>query len=286
MSLKEIMGFVPVDKLEVNDSTVVAYQGVPGAYSHQAMHDIFGKDIKNVNVAKFEDVVKLVKNGEADYGVLPIENSSAGFVSGIYDMVGASGLSIVGGDEVKVAHMLLGTRESSLDTIKKVYSHPQGLMQCSDFLNQFGCEQVAVANTAVAAVKVMEDKDVTKAAIASRLSAEIYGLKILKNDIVNNENNTTRFILLSRKKIFVRSAKNISICFSLPHESGTLYNILGHINKNGLNMNSIESRPLQGRKWEYAFFITIEGNLQDEATVKTLEDIERDSMDFRIIGNY
>lgn len=281
-----VSGFVPVDHLKVDKDTVVVYQGVPGAYSHQAMHDYFGKDIKNVNVAKFEDVIETVKSGKADYGVLPIENSSAGFVSGIYDMVGSSDLTIVGGDEVKVAHMLMGVPGSKLSDIQTVYSHPQGLLQCSEFLNRAGYAQCPVANTAVGAVKVRDEGDITQAAIASALAADIYGLEILKDDIVNNENNTTRFIILSKKKEYVKSAGNISVCFALPHESGTLYSILGHIKHNGLNMTSIESRPLRGRKWEYSFFITLEGSLMDPATIDALDHINKDSMDFKIIGTY
>ncbi len=275
-----------VDKLKVDGDTVVVYQGVPGAYSHQAMHDYFGKDIKNINVAKFEGVVKAVKDGDADYGVLPIENSSAGFVNGIYDMVGSSGLTIVGGDEVKVAHMLMGLPDAEISDIKTVYSHPQGLMQCSEFLEACGYTQCPVANTAVGAVKVRDDGDRSQAAIASALAADIYGLKILRDDIVNNENNTTRFIILSKRKEYVKTSKNISICFSLPHESGTLYSILGHIKHDGLNMTSIESRPLRGRKWEYSFFITLEGSLMDAAAIDALERIAKDSMDFKIIGTY
>lgn len=281
-----VSDFTPVDRLTVDENTVVVYQGVPGAYSHQAMHDYFGKDIKNINVAKFEDVIQTVKDGRADYGVLPIENSSAGFVNGIYDMVGNSGLTIVGGDEVVVAHMLMGLPDAEIEDIHTVYSHPQGLMQCSEFLNAYGYTQCPVANTAVGAVKVRDDGDRTQAAIASALAADIYGLKILKNDIVNNENNTTRFIILSKKKEYVKTSENLSMCFSLPHESGTLYSILGHIKHDGLNMTSIESRPLRGRKWEYSFFITLEGRLTDAATIDALERIEKDSMDFKIIGTY
>lgn len=279
-------GFKAVDELSVDENTVVVYQGVPGAYSHQAMHDYFGRNIKNRNVAKFEDVIETVRSGGADYGVLPIENSSAGFVNGIYDMVAMSGLTVVGGDEVRVAHMLMGTPGAELGDIKRVYSHPQGLMQCSDFLKQAGYEQCPVANTAVGAVKVRDDGDVSSAAIASALAADIYELKILKSDIVNNENNTTRFVILSRCKEYVKNAKNVSICFALPHESGTLYSVLGHIKHDGLNMTSIESRPLQGRKWEYAFFITLEGSLMDTATIDALERIDADSADFKIIGTY
>lgn len=281
-----VKAFTPVDSLSVDKDTVVVYQGVPGAYSHQAMHDYFGRDIKNVNVGAFEDVISFVRSGKATYGILPIENSSAGFVNGIYDMVGSSGLTIVGEEEVKVNHMLMGLETASLSDIKTVYSHPQGLMQCSEFLKKSGCRQEPVANTAVGAVKVKEDGDISQAAIASRLAADIYGLRILKDDIVNNENNTTRFIILSGKREYVRSSKNISICFSLPHESGSLYGMLGHIMHNGLNMTSIESRPLKGRKWEYLFFITLEGSLMDARTVDALEKIRDDSQGFKIIGTY
>lgn len=278
--------FTAVDKLYVTKDTVVVYQGVPGAYSHQAMHEFFGENIKNMNVPQFEDVIEAVKSGKADYGILPIENSSAGFVNGIYDMIGNSNLTIVGEDEVKVAHALLGVPGAELSDIKDVYSHPQGLMQCKDFLDEAGYIQHTVANTAVGAMQVINEKDITKAAIASEMAAEIYGLSVLKKDIVNNHNNTTRFIILSTDKIYVKFAKNVSIRFSLHDESGTLYNILGHINMNGINMTSIESRPLKGRKWEYSFFITMDGNLSDANTINALKGIYRDSTDFRLIGTY
>ncbi len=278
--------FSPIEKLDVTEDTVVVYQGVPGAYSHQAMHDFFGKEIKNINVSRFEDVINAVRQRKADYGVLPIENSSAGFVNGIYDMVGNSNLTIVGEEEVRVAHVLLGVPGASYEDIKDVYSHPQGLMQCKDFLERAGFRQHSVANTAVGAVYVIEKGDVTKAAIASELAAEIYGLSVLKKNIVNNHNNTTRFIILSRDKIYVKNRKNVSIRFSLPHESGTLYNILGHINQNGINMTSIESRPLKGKKWEYSFFITMDGCLEEANTINALKGIYRDSTDFRLIGTY
>lgn len=278
--------FKPVDCLDINDNTTVVYQGVPGAYSHQAMLDFFGNDIKNINVPRFEDVIECVKNGKADYGVLPIENSSAGFVNGIYDMIGNSDLTIVGEEEVRVAHVLLGIPGADISDIKQVYSHPQGLMQCKEYLDKHGFNLHEVANTAVGAMHIMEEKDVTKAAIASKKAAEIYGLSILKEDIVNSDDNTTRFIILCRDKIYVKFAKNVSIRFSLPDESGTLYSILGHINMNEINMTSIESRPLKGRKWEYSFFITLDGNLSDVNTINALKGIYKDSGDFKLIGTY
>ena len=242
--------------------------------------DIIEKDLD------FGDVIEMVKNGKADYGVLPIENSSAGFVNGIYDMVGNNDVTIVGEEEVHVAHALMGVPGSDLSRIKTVYSHTQGLLQCANYLSRKPWKQCSVANTAVAAVKVIEEGDKTQAAIASELAAELYGLQILAKDIVNNDNNTTRFIILSKQKIFVEKAENISIRFSLPDESGTLYNILSHINLNGINMTSIESRPLTGRKWEYAFFVTMEGSLLDSRTRHALQGICEDAMDFRLIGTY
>lgn len=278
--------FTCVKKLGVDKDTVVCYQGVPGAYSQQAMFRFFGKEIQNINVPDFGDVIEMVKDGKADYGVLPIENSSAGFVNGIYDMVGNNDVTIVGEEEVHVAHALMGVPGSDLSRIKTVYSHTQGLLQCTNYLSRKPWKQCSVANTAVAAVKVIEEGDKTQAAIASELAAELYGLQILAKDIVNNDNNTTRFIILSKQKIFVEKAENISIRFSLPDESGTLYNILSHINLNGINMTSIESRPLTGRKWEYAFFVTMEGSLLDSRTRHALQGICEDAMDFRLIGTY
>ena len=278
--------FSCVEKLYVDSDTVVCYQGVPGAYSHQAMFKFFGNNIKNINVAAFEDVIEAVKSDRAKYGVLPIENSSAGFVNGIYDMVGKSGITIVGEEEIPVAHALLGVPGSKVGEIKTVFSHPQGLMQCKNYLDKKAWKQCSVANTAVAAVKVINEGDKTQAAIASELAAEIYGLEILDKNIVDNENNTTRFIIISKEKIFEKRAKNISICFSLPDESGTLYNILGHINVNGINMTSIESRPLAGRKWEYLFFITMQGSLLDIKARNALQGIYNDSTDFKLIGTY
>ncbi len=275
-----------VDELEINEDTVVCYQGVPGAYSHQAMLKYFGNNIKNINVASFEDVIEAVKVGKAKYGILPIENSSAGFVNGIYDMVGNSGITIVGEEEIPVAHALLGVPDSDISQIRTVYSHAQGLMQCKNYLDRKSWKCCSVANTAVAAVKVIEEKDKTQAAIASELAAEIYGLEILERGVADNDNNTTRFIIISKDKIYEKNAKNISICFSLPDESGTLYNILSHINLNGINMTSIESRPLVGRKWKYSFFVTMEGSLLDTRTQSALQGIYNDSMDFKLIGTY
>ena len=281
-----ILEFEVVDSLEITSDTRVVYQGVPGAYSHQAMYDFFGSDIRAVNVARFDEVIEAIKTGQADYGILPIENSSAGFVNGIYDLLSESDVTIVGENEIRVAHALLGTTDAELSDITDVYSHEQGLLQCKDYLDDAGFKLHTFANTAMAAKEIKKNGNRSCAAIASPLAAEIYGLKILKTDIVNNRNNTTKFIILSGGKVQVKSLKNVCICFSLPDESGTLYKVLRHINHNGINMTSIESRPLQGRKWEYKFFVTLEGGLTDQNTIRALKGIEKDSINFKIIGTY
>ena len=277
--------FTCVKKLEVDKDTVVCYQGVPGAYSQQAMFSFFGKEIQNINVPDFGDVIEMVKNGKADYGVLPIENSSAGFVNGIYDMVGNNDVTIVGEEEVHVAHALMGVPGSDLSRIKTVYSHTQGLLQCTNYLSRKPWKQCSVANTAVAAVKVIEEGDKTQAAIASELAAELYGLDILAREINDESDNSTRFIIVTNQKVFLKNASKISICFEIPHESGSLYHLLSHFIYNDLNMTKIESRPVEGKSWEYRFFVDFEGNLADAAVKNAICGLREEALNLKILGN-
>lgn len=160
-------------------------------------------------------------------------------------------------------------------------------MQCKTYLNQHEeWKQVQYSNTAVAAKKVAGEKDITQAAIASPYAAEVYGLDILERGIYDNKNNSTRFIIVSRAKVFQKDAGKVSICLELPHEKGSLYNILSHIIFNNLNMTKIESRPIFEKNWEYRFFIDFEGNLLDSAVRNALCGIEEEASWLRIIGNY
>lgn len=243
--------FKMVEKLNKDDITVV-YQGVPGAYSHQAMINYFGKNINNYNVKTFREVMEAVKNGEADYGVLPIENTTAGIVNDVYDLLMEFDNCIQDQTDVIVRHALLGTVDSTMEDIKVVFSHPQGLMQCSEFLEEHkDWQQIAQSNTAGSAKKVLEENDKTQAAIASTSAAEIYGLKVLEENINRNSENTTRFIIVGKDKIYKKNSGKISICFEIQHESGSLYNILSNFIFNGLNMTKIESRPIKDKNWEY-----------------------------------
>ena len=275
-----------VDSLPLNNVTVV-FQGVEGAYSYAAMREYFDDDIKSFHVKTWRDAMEAVVEGKADYGVLPIENSTAGIVAGIYDLLTEYDLNIVGEQIISPRHVLLGLSEASLEDIHCVYSHSQALAQCSKYLEAHPeLRTQEMENTAGSEKKVREDGDITQASIASRQAGELYGLKVLAENICSNDKNATRFVIVSKKPIYVKDANKISVFFELYHESGTLYHMLSHIIYNGLNMTKIESRPIPGKNWQYRFFVDFEGNLQDSAVKNALRGIEAEADRMRILGNY
>lgn len=279
-------GFQPVESLKMEDVRVV-YQGVEGAYSHAATLQYFGSDVEAFHVETWQDAMKAVEDGTADYAVVPIENSSAGAVIDNYDLLIKYHNVIVAETFVTVNHALLGLPGSRMEDIKTVYSHPQALMQSSEFLNGHReWSQISVENTAVAAKKILEEQDGTQAAIASEVAGELYGLDVLASAINHNKNNTTRFIILAKDRVYCRKAGKVSICFELPHKSGSLYNMLGHVIYNGVNMVMIESRPIPGKTWEYRFFVDIEGNLGDSSVQNALKSISEEASNMWILGNY
>ncbi|MDY3249705.1 MAG: prephenate dehydratase [Candidatus Choladocola sp.] len=278
--------FIAVDDIERKDIRVV-YQGVEGAYSHAAMREYFGKDVNCFHVQKWRDAMEAIAEGSADYAVLPIENSSAGIVADNYDLLVNFENYIVGEQIIKCEHALLGLPGTKLEEIRKVYSHQQALSQCEEYLDQHReWQQIPYDNTARAAKKVAEDKDPSQAAIGSRFAAEYFGLEVLAEHVYYNEANSTRFIIVTNQRIFRRDAQKISICFELPHSSGSLYNILSHFIYNNLNMNRIESRPITGRNWEYRFFVDFDGNLNDSAVKNALRGIREEAINMKILGNY
>ncbi|WP_347560852.1 prephenate dehydratase domain-containing protein [Clostridium sp. OM02-18AC] len=279
------LGFDCLDKLPMEGVRVV-YQGVEGAYSHAAAIKYFGEHANMYHVPQFEDAVREVQLGNADYAVMPIENSSAGAVVNMYDLLTRYDNYIVAETFVPVNHVLLGVPGAKLSDIKTVYSHPQALMQCSEFLNDNGLKQISVENTAVAAKRVIAEGDKTQAAIASEIAGKLYGLEPLKMAIQNNHGNTTRFIILTNRKVYCKNAGKVSICFELPHTSGSLFNMLGHFIFNHVNMMMIESRPVPGKNWEYRFFVDIEGSLQDAGVANALRGIGAEALNFKILGNY
>lgn len=278
--------FTEVDRLDYQKARIV-FQGTEGAYSQLALKEYFGENADSYHVETWRDAMEAITAGEADYAVLPIENSSAGIVSENYDLMVEYNVCIVGEQIIKIDHALLGLPEAELSDITDVYSHPQALMQCGKYLDAHrSWERHSLKNTAVSAQKIKEDGKRHKAAIASALTAEIYGLKVLEACIQDNRSNATRFIIVSARRIFTRDAAKISVCFEIPHESGSLYHMLSHFIYNGINMNRIESRPVQDAAWEYRFFIDFDGNLNDAAVQNALRGLAEETISLKILGNY
>ncbi len=278
--------FIAVDELDTAKARVV-FQGAEGAYSQMAMFKYFGENVNCFHVDTFRDAMCSIEEGSADFAVLPIENSTAGIVNEIYDLLVEFENYIVGEQFIKIEHCLMGLPGTDFEQIKTVYSHPQSLMQSARYLSAHDSwQQISMQNNAFAARKVSEDKDKTQAAIASEQAAKIYGLDILERGVNQSESNSTRFIIVTNQKIFLKSADKVSICLELPHESGSLYHILSHFIYNNLNMTKIESRPIEDRNWEYRFFIDFEGNLTDSAVKNALRGLREEVRNMKILGNY
>lgn len=278
--------FIETDRLDTENVRIV-FQGVEGAYSQAAMKQYFGEDVRGYHVHTWREAMEAIEDGAADFAVLPIENSSAGAVNEVYDLLVEFENYIVGETVLPVNHVLAGLPGSKEEQIMKVYSHPQGLMQCEKYLYDHpAMEKISVPNTAVAARKIVEEQDVHHAAICSAYAASLYGLEILREQVNDNRHNSTRFIIVTNQKIFLEHADKISICFELPHESGSLYQILSHFIYNDLNMTKIESRPIEDRPWEYRFFVDFEGNLADGGVKNAIRGLREETKSMKILGNY
>lgn len=277
----EIIECVPKENVKV------VYQGIPGANSEVAMFNFFGRDVNSINVKTFRDAMELVKSGEADYAVIPIDNSSTGIVNDTYDLLQEYNNYIVGETFIRINNCLMVKPGTKLTDIKSVYSHPQALMQCQRFLDEHKeWDRKSFLNTAMSAQKVALDNDISQAAIASEGCAKEYGLEIIARDINSAAENTTRFVIVSSKRAFVKDAGKVSICFEIAHKAGSLCNIMSNIMFNGLNMTKIESRPILERNWEFRFFVDFEGNLKDAGVRNALRGIAEEASVLKLLGNY
>ncbi len=257
-----------------------------GAWSEQATHTYFGEDADVFGVESFRDAMRAIDLGEADYAVLPIENSSAGIVSANFDLLAQFDNYIVAEQVIQIEHCLLGLPGAEESQIKTVCSHTQALMQCEDYIEDRGFTTIPFANTAMAARKIKSDGDISAAAIAGKRSAELYGLTVLKENINSSRHNSTRFIIVTGQKIFRRDAGKISISFEIPDKRGSLYHILSHFIYNDLNMSRIESRPIPDRPWEYRFFIDFDGNFSDAGAGNAISALRDETRNMKILGNY
>ena len=278
--------FIQVDSLDVDQARVV-FPGTEGAYSEAAMKRYFGENCNSFYVRTFREAMEAIEDGAADFAVLPIENSTAGAVDEMYDLLVEFENYIVGETVIPIRHTLSGLPGASLKDVKTVYSKGVALMQTSRFLDSHSnWQRINVANTAIAAEKVLKDEDKSQAAVCSAYAAKIHGLTVLADNINDNEHNSTRFIVVTNQKIFLKHASKISICLEVSHESGSLYRVLSHFIYNDLNMTKIESRPIEGRDWEYRFFIDFEGNMADGAVKNAIRGLREECRNLRILGNY
>lgn len=282
-----VTDFEKIEKLPVNENTKVVYYGVEGTHTQQAMEEFFGENIISMNRPTFEGVMEKIENGEADYGVLPIENSSTGGISTNYDLLLNYNHAIVGEHIMKINQCMLALPGTDIKECKTVFSHPQGILQCSEFLSHYkNLTPVEYASTAECAKKVAKDGDKSQCAIASKRAAKAYGLEVVKDAIQSEKNNSTRFIIIAKNRVYTEASNKVALCIELPHESGSLYNILSHFIYNDLNLTQIESRPIQGKTWQYRFFIDVEGNLDSPAMKNALRGVQAEAKSMVVLGNF
>ena len=265
----------------------VAYQGEPGAYSEEAAEGFFGPGVDSLGLPWFEDVFLALRDGRADYAVLPIENSSTGSIRQVYDLLAQYEYYIVGEYQVKVEHCLMALPGVGLEDIRTVYSHEQGLMQCEKFLDGHrDWRRMPTLDTAGSARQVARSGDRTAAAICSRRAARLYGLNILAGPVNHNSENHTRFVVVSPVMEMRPGRDKISALFHLPHQSGSLHEILTVFAVQGLNLMKLESRPIPGRGWEYLFFLDFSGDLSAPGMDGVLHELSQLASQFRVLGNF
>ena len=273
-------------RMEEKDKVNVCFQGTIGSYSEEALYEFFGEDVETYAVKEFEDVFKKLKDDNIQYGVLPIENSSTGAITEVYDLLRKYGLFVVGNMTLRINHNLMAIEGTQLEDIETIYSHSQAFKQCSDFLKEGNFDLIPYYNTAVSAELVKEKGIKNIGAIGSERAARMNDLEIIKSNINNNDYNYTRFIVIGKKLQSNDSHDAISIVFSSLNRVGSLYDSLGIFKKNNLNMIRIESRPIVEKPWEYFFYIDFEGDINNEHVKDALDYIEENSTYFKLLGNY
>jgi len=264
----------------------VAFQGEIGAYSESAVYEFFGSLAQPVPCKRFSDVFKSIEKGETDFGVVPIENSIEGSVTQVYDLFLEYDLKVCGEIVLKIIHCLIANPSVDLDSIKVIFSHPQALGQCRNFLEQLNCELISTYDTAGSVKMIKEQNMINAAAIASERAAKIYNMKILAKDIADNPNNYTRFFVLSKFDAPPTGNDKTSIIFSTRHVPGALYRALGEFALRGINLTKIESRPTRQRPWEYNFYLDFEGHRSEPRCAETLKGLESNTLFVKILGSY
>lgn len=273
------------ERLDPDKVKTIACQGVKGAYSSSAGKQLY-KNAEIIYCDTFAGVFDAVEKGEAELGILPVENSWAGSVHEVYDLLIGRKFFIAAAADAHISHNLIGTKDASLTDIKQVMSHEQALRQCGDFLKRNGIEPVGCTNTAIGVKKASAIGDKHIGAIGSAAAAEQYGMKILEKGIASADCNITRFVAISNKFYTNDDADKISIVFSTPHVPGALYSVFSRFAASGLNMSKIESRPIKNRNFEYLFYVDLIGKLISRDTLSIINSLSEELGEFTLLGNY
>ncbi len=271
-----------------NMNTAIGFQGEQGSFSHEAtLKFLQGKDDREIkNYPTFDSLMNALLNDDVRYIVIPLENTSTGAVTDVYDLLTQYEFYINGEVLIKVNHNLLAKEGVKITDIKEVYSHPQAFMQSKEFLKNLPFSQIPYYNTATSAKFVSESDRTDIAAIASEQAASIYGLKVLEHNINYNNNNITKFIVLSKTPSENENNNKISAIISIKHQAGSLAEIINLFAKNNVNLTKIESRPDLSNPFEYIFFIDFEGNVNDSGIKELIEALKVHCAKFKYLGNY
>jgi prephenate dehydratase len=277
----------------------IGFQGEHGAYSEEAIYKQFGKEVKTVPTVTIHEVFNLTEAGAVDLGVVPVENSVEGSINETYDMLLSSNLTVIGEVVLRVVHCLIALRTAKLGGIRVVYSHPQALAQCRNFVTSLGIEPIVTYDTAGSVKMIKEKRLEGAAAIAGEMAAKIYGLKVLKKGIEDYSTNSTRFLIVARegteserskppaaRREGVSHGSKTSLIFAVPHTPGSLYNALEAFARAKINLTKIESRPTKERPWEYYFFVDFEGRRDDAKVIKVLSELAKKTAFLKVLGSY
>jgi prephenate dehydratase len=264
----------------------IAFQGEPGAYSEAAIMNYFNTNVQTLPCESFDLVFDAVENSEADLGMIPIENSLAGSIHQNYDLLLQHKLFIIGEYYLRVQHCLIGLPGSNLADIRKVISHPQGLAQCNKSLKNLANVKTEAVYDTAGAVKMLLDRGISTAAIASRRAAEVYQMQILIEGFEDNKANFTRFLVISRQDADPGDNAKTSLVFSLENVPGSLFKAMSVFALRDLDLFKIESRPLVGTPWEYLFYIDFAGSTRDEKVKRALDHLGEYATMFRVLGSY
>jgi chorismate mutase/prephenate dehydratase len=275
--------------IEVSKSvqhTTVAFQGEPGAFSEQAALEFFGRNVTTCPRESFDDVFTAVAEERTRFGIVPVENSSEGSISRVYDLFLDHDVRVCGETALRIVHCLIAREGVSLGDVRRVYSHPQALGQCREFLSHLGCELIPTYDTAGSVKMVSEQGYSDAAAVAGARAAELYGMRVIATGIEDSKNNYTRFFILSKRDVPPSGADKTSMVFSVRHEPGALYSALRVLAERGVNLTKIESRPTRQKPWEYNFYLDFEGHRLDPHFGEALESVKPYCLFLRVLGSY